>query len=205
MFQLLYITLILQCCSSVRLFSNSKINKVNIEFFHGSNIDSSFYLPFLNELQNSYKLKFSTPNYITWPFFPKNTILIGHSFGGTICLLYCMIEKLMGTSNIKACILINSHFNQREVMPYPKIDISSIPVPVLTILTDNDEKLPIFKAIDDAIYVKQNNIANKEFVAITGNHTSCFTESHEMDLTIYHIKNFLFDLNQYKDKNIEKV
>ena len=44
MFQLLYITLILQCCACVRLFSNSKINKVNIEFFHGSNIKSSFYL-----------------------------------------------------------------------------------------------------------------------------------------------------------------
>ena len=63
----------------------------------------------------------------------------------SLSVLYYMIEKLMGTSNIKACILINSHFNQREVMPYPKIDISSIPVPVLTILTDNDEKLPIFK------------------------------------------------------------
>ena len=204
MFQLLYITLILQCCASVRLFSNSKINKVNIEFFHGSNIKSSFYLPFLNELQNSYKLKFSTPNYITWPFFPENTILIGHSFGGTICLLYYMIEKLMGTSNIKACILINSHFNQREVMPYPKIDILSIRVPVLTILTDNDEKLPLSKAMDDAIYVKENNISNKIFFIVTGNHTSCFTDLNNND-TIDHIKKFLFDLNQYKDKLIETV
>ena len=87
----------------------------------------------------------------------------------------------MGTSNIKACILINSHFNQREVMPYPKIDILSVHVPVLTILTDNDEKLPLSKAMDDAIYVKENNISNKIFIVVRGNHTSCFTNLNNND------------------------
>ena len=194
MIQLLCFLLIFTFGNSLRLFSSPFKNRINIEFFHGSKIDTLFYSTFLDKLQDSYDINVSTPNYITWPFFPKNTILIGHSFGGSICLWYCILEKLLGVSNIKACILINSHFNQREVMPYPKINISSIPVPVLTILTDNDEKLPIFKAIDDAIYVKQNNITNKEFIAITGNHTSCFTESYEMNLTIYHIKNFLFQI-----------
>ena len=194
MFQLLYIIFILQCCSAVRLFSNSKMNKVNIEFFHGSNIESSFYSTFLKDLQKSNQLKISTPNYITWPFFPKNTVLIGHSFGGPICLWYYMFEKLMGTSNIKACILINSHFNQRNVMPYPKIDILSVHVPVLTILTDNDEKLPISKAIDDALYTKENNRSNKFFIVLKGNHTSCFTELNGMKPTIHHINNFLLNL-----------
>lgn len=204
MLRFLYIIFILRYTFAVRLFSSSLKNKINLEFFHGSNIDSSFYRPFLNKLKDSYEINVSTPNYITWPFFPKNTILIGHSFGGSVCLLYYMIEKLMGTSNIKACILINSHFNQREVMPYPKIDILSVHVPVLTILTDNDEKLPLSKAMDDAIYVKENNISNKIFIVVRGNHTSCFTNLNNND-TIGHIKKFLFYLNQYKDKNIEKV
>lgn len=204
MLRFLYIIFIFSYTFGVRLFSSSLKNKINLEFFHGSNIDSSFYLPFLNKLQDSCEMDVSTPNYITWPFFPKNTILIGHSFGGSICLLYYMFEKLMGTSNIKACILINSHFNQREVMPYPKIDILSVHVPVLTILTDNDEKLPLSKALDDSIYVKESNIYNKKFIVITGNHTSCFTELYN-NVTIDHIKNFLFDVNQYKDKLIERV
>ena len=79
-------------------------------------------------------------------------------------------------------------------MPYPKINMLSIKVPVLTILTNQDEKLPIFKAIDDAIFVKENNITNKMFVVIEGNHTSCFIESYEMNSTVGHIKNFLFSL-----------
>ena len=58
MVQLLYIIFILQyCCSAVRLFSNSKMNKVNIEFFHGSNIEPSFYSTFLNDLQKSSDIK----------------------------------------------------------------------------------------------------------------------------------------------------
>ena len=69
-------------------------------------------------------------------------------------------------------------------MFYPKIDIISIRVPVLTILTDNDEKLPLSKAMDDAIYVKENNISNKIFFIVTGNHTSCFTDlNNKIQLT----------------------
>lgn len=194
MLRFLYIILIFTYGSAVRLFSSSLKNKINIEFFHGSKIHSSFYSSFLNKFQNSPEIDVSTPNYITWPFFPKNTVLIGHSFGGSICLWYCIMEKILGVSNIKACILINSHFNQREVMPYPKIDILSVPVPVLTILTDQDDKLPLYKAIDDELFVKENNISNKKFIVITGNHTSCFTEPNEMNIAIDHIKDFLFEV-----------
>ena len=201
MLRFLYIIYLFQYVTAVRLFSSSIKSKINLEFFHGSNIGSSFYEPFIEQLQNTVnkpknllRMNVSTPNYITWPFFPKNTVLIGHSFGGSICLWYCMLEKLLGVSNIKACVLINCHFNQRNVMPYPKINMLSIKVPVLTILTNQDEKLPIFKAIDDAIFVKENNITNKMFVVIEGNHTSCFIESYEMNSTVGHIKNFLFSL-----------
>ena len=55
MLRFLYIIFIFSYTFGVRLFSSSLKNKINLEFFHGSNIDSSFYLPFLNKLLNDLK------------------------------------------------------------------------------------------------------------------------------------------------------
>ena len=61
MLRFLYIIFILRYTFAVRLFSSSLKNKINLEFFHGSNIDSSFYRNFLNKLKDSYKLMFQRP------------------------------------------------------------------------------------------------------------------------------------------------
>ena len=184
---------------SYRLFSNSKNNlcpKTQVGFFKGSLINESFYKPFLTQLSQKLPLSYEVSPVKFFPplILKNNTVLIGHSFGGSICLWYYLFEKLLGLSNIQACILINSHFNQRMKMPYPPINMSSFPIPILVILTIDDEQLPISRSIDDMNYANENNITNIKFIVAEGNHTSRFTEPKQKNETINQIQDFLFSL-----------
>ena len=197
---LLY-TLLFCSSFSYRLFSDrtktQTCSSTRIGFLKGSLINESFYQPFLNQLERSLPPSYqvSTVKYFPPVSMKNNTVLIGHSFGGSICLWYYQIENLLGLSNIQACVLINSHFNQRRKMPYPPINMTSFPIPILVILTINDEQLPLSKTIDDVMFAKENNITNIKFLVTQGNHTSRFTEPKQKNETINQIKKFLFSLN----------
>ena len=119
-----------------------KNTPINIGFFPGSRISVSTYTQFLQELQYpdcklnpANKINISTRPSV---LMPENTVLIGHSFGGSICLWLALFDKAINRNNVKACILINSHFNQRRVMPYPPININGLDIPVLVMLNEHD-------------------------------------------------------------------
>ena len=175
-----------------------KNTPISIGFFPGSGIPLSTYTQFLQELQYS-DCKLNPMNNINISIrpsiiMPENTVLIGHSFGGSICLWLALFDKAINRNNVKACILINSHFNQRRVMPYPRININGLDIPILIMLDEHDNKLPLFKALDDKLYVKEQNITNVQFVINSGNHTSRFTNFNEIKTTTKQIKLFLWSI-----------
>lgn len=176
-----------------------KNTPITIGFFPGSGIPVSTYAQFLQELQYS-DCKLNPVNNIHISIrpsilMPKNTVLIGHSFGGSICLWLALFDKATNRNNVNACILINSHFNQRRVMPYPPININKLDIPVLVMLNEHDNKLPLFKALDDKLYVKEQNITNVQFVIDSGTHTSRFTIFNEIKTTTKQIKLFLWSIH----------
>lgn len=180
---------ILFLCSNAFFFNLLKKNNspslktIQIGFLHGSKIPNEYYKPFFDDLKDRFDNPVNITYYSYFPFTDiiNNTILIGHSFGGTIALLYCIKDNIQEINHIKSCILINSHFNHRNKMPYPGIKMHSISQPVLTFLGRNDEKLPYKKAIDDYEVARMKNYTNKTFLINNGNHTSCFINPDEMD------------------------
>ena len=166
---------------------------IQIGFIPGSNIPTNFYEPFFENLKT--KLIFDV-NITDYTYFPlqtplNNTILIGHSFGGSISLLYCIKDDIQNTNCINSCIIINSHFNHAGKMPYPKIKLNIVKQPVLTILGRNDETLPYKKAISDYEIAYFEKINNKQFIINNGNHTSCFTDYNLLDSTTNLIADYI--------------
>ncbi len=173
-------------CFFRRFFSKRRVDPViQIGFLPGSNIPLDFYQPFLEDLTNKLEFDVNITNYTYFPLQTtvNNTIMIGHSFGGSISLLYCVKDYIQNTNYINSCVLINSHFNHGGKMPYPKISLHMIKQPVLTIIGRNDEKLPYRKAIHDYEVVVSEKIKNKEFIINNGNHTSCFVDDNLMSYT----------------------
>lgn len=74
-----------------------------------------------------------------------DTILIGHSLGGYVALL----DAIRYPEKVAGVILLNSHFNTRGSMPYPRVNSDLLSCPVLTLLGQSDERLPIQKGLDD--------------------------------------------------------
>ena len=173
-------------CFFRRFFLKRRVDPViQIGFLPGSNIPLDFYQPFLEDLTNKLQFDVNITNYTYFPLQTSvnNTIMIGHSFGGSISLLYCVKDYIQNTNYINSCVLINSHFNHGGKMPYPKISLHMIKQPVLTIIGRNDEKLPYRKAIHDYEVVVSEKIKNKEFIINNGNHTSCFVDDNLMSYT----------------------
>jgi len=170
------------------LFLLSYVNAYNIHFFRGSFVDTSIYSNFVQQLQNH--LPDSTidyQNYVTCKKFEKDTILIGHSFGGVFALLYAMNNP----ENVKACILINSHFNHNVQMPYASISLYDIKQPVLCIFTDMDERLPCGKVFEDWEVAVNNKLNNKTFNLHKGTHFSIFTQQRSTEVISYRVVKFI--------------
>lgn len=136
-------------------------------FYTGSWISEKKYLPLLSNIQSHPKVEninfhkfFQTP-----PKERNDTILIGHSLGGYFALL----DAIRFPDRIAGVILLNSHFNSRGVMPYPKIPMEKVNIPVLTLLATNDDRLPIRKSMDDVWESTQENYFDKYFI-INKNH-----------------------------------
>jgi hypothetical protein len=136
------------------------INCYNIVFFPGSRVHVTKYNRLLTSLEKKLNSTITIEKYNPFKKLPEDTIIIGASFGGT----FGLIEAMTNEKNIKAVVLLNSHFNTRYKMPYPGIDMNKVCQPVLTILGGNDKKLPLQKAIDDYFYAEENFILNKHFI-----------------------------------------
>ena len=70
---------------------------LQIGFLRGSKIENSFYNRFLNTLEETsntdIKLNVTYLTYNPIQYVKKDTIIIGHSFGGYMGLMYCIKEK----------------------------------------------------------------------------------------------------------------
>lgn len=165
----------------------------SIAILPGSGISPSFYTEFTKELKLAIGQNIPVVFLKYSPFedLPDNTLLIGHSFGGFIGLLYCIRETLRHDKHISACVLINSHFNDGMKMPYPPIKQCLVPQRVLVLLNTNDDKLPIERALHDLSVAKRQNAQNIEFRINSGNHTSIFTEKNELSNAVDQIVCFL--------------
>ena len=163
-------------------------NAYNIFFYRGSFVDKSMYAYFIKNLQR--RLPESTiqfQDYIRTSDFPKNSILIGHSFGGFVSLLHTMDHP----ENVKACILLNSHFNHVNQMPYLRVPIDKVKQPTLCIFTNLDEQLPCKKVFQDWDIAIEKHIENKEFELYDGSHFSIFTKPDSSKMASDNIANFI--------------
>lgn len=170
------------------LFFVCQVNAYYIYFCRGSFIDKSTYSQFLKQLQK--RLPGSTieyQDYIDWKEFPKDTILIGHSFGGFVSLLHAMNNP----ENVKACVLVNSHFNHNFQMPYLCMSMHKIKQPVLCIFTDYDEQLPCKKVFQDWDVALKERMVNKQFEMYEGTHFSIFTDMKSTQLIGDRIMKFI--------------
>lgn len=184
------------CNSFFHRFLPKKTNNpvIQIGFLPGSLIPIDFYETFLENLKTKLDFHVNITNYTYFPLQPtmNNTIMVGHSFGGTISLLYCIKDYIQNINSINSCVLINSHFNHGGKMPYPKISLYTIKQPVLTIIGRNDEKLPYKKAIHDYEVARLEKINNKDFIINNGNHTSCFTDDILLETTTNLIAEYIY-------------
>lgn len=167
---------------------NVLCNSYNIYFFKGSFINKSLYTKFL------YKLEQELPNsiirespYTLCDKIEDNAIVIGHSFGGFISLLYAINYP----ERIKGCVLLNSHFNENYKMPYLSIKLTDIIQPVLCICGKKDKRLPYTAVLDDMIIAKQEINNTKKFIFDNGDHFSLFTSMKNRKNAVCRIKTFI--------------
>jgi len=167
-------------------------NAYNIVFLPDSFIEPKTYKPFINNIEDklNYKNimhKISFAEYLPLVDSKEETIIIGHSVGGFFGLLNCIKNK----NNIKGCVLINSHFNQRYKMPYFAVPLKCVNQPVLTILTRDDDKLPLKKALDDYCITIEEKIKNKFFLINDGDHMSLFIKEEDINILSSQIVEFI--------------
>ena len=168
------------------------VKAYHIYFCRGSFIDKSMYSNFLRQLQ--VKLPDSNveyQDYIAWKDFPEDSILIGHSFGGFVSLLHTMNNP----ENVKACILLNSHFNHNYQMPYLCVSMQKVKQPVLCIFTNFDEQLPCEKVFQDWQIATNEKMTNKHFELYDGTHFSIFTQQEQVKLISDRITKFIQQLD----------
>lgn len=135
-------------------------------FYTGSWVSEKKYQPIVSQIRTHPQVD----NLSFHSFFPppkgrNDTVLIGHSLGG----YFALWDAIRFPDRVAGVILLNSHFNSRGVMPYPRIPMEKVNVPVLTILAGKDDRLPIRKAMDDAWEAIQENYFDKYFI-INKNH-----------------------------------
>jgi len=193
--------------SIIHCFFITNAHPYNIVFLKGSRVKNEFYSPFLQQLQT--QLETQTQNLPQKPtvkigeYFPTApprdpSILIGHSFGGYFGLL----QAIQYSKNIRACILLNSHFNQRIKMPYTPLPLDTVRQPTLLLLNQQDETLPLSKAMDDYHVYRHPKLPHppttprKEFRIRPGTHFSSFTEPAEIQQTVQEIIQFIDTLHE---------
>jgi hypothetical protein len=122
---------------------------------------------------------------------PIQKIVVAHSFGGTKILCDIFGKSYYQPPYVSAVILINSHFNQRSKMPYFPLHQNYFPVPILTILTTRDDRLPIHTTVDDYLASYQEEIVDKFYYINRGDHFSTFENPADMHFAIHQIQRFI--------------
>lgn len=132
--------------------------------YKGSGVSTNNYLPLIQTLSqiNTNITKISIQPYSLFQrnYFTEDTFLLGHSFGGYFALKDAQQDS---TKKVKGVILLNSHFNSRGKGLYPKIYQNSISVPVLTLLGENDRRLPLGWGLDDLWESLEKNLSQRYY------------------------------------------
>lgn len=108
-----------------------------IYFLKGSFVKDKVYEPLLKNISTS--IKIYPAHLFHERTYEKDSIVIGHSFGGFLSLW----DYGKNQDKIKGLILLNSHMNNGGKAVYSKINSDDIPIPILTILGGKDKQLPI--------------------------------------------------------------
>lgn len=190
--------------SYIWLFNLFHVYAWNILLYPGSQINHQKYSLLCREL--SHQLgddhNVSVVNYNPFKKHHRNndTILIGHSLGGTFALL----DAKKDVENVKGVVLLYSHFNQRGKMPYFGIPMEDIPQPTLTILGTNDSYLPFAKSVDDLFYKTKRMHTNKHFIINKnyGHYTGL--DDSKTNILARQISGFIQNMSCYDSINYEK-
>jgi hypothetical protein len=176
------------------------VSSYNILLYPGSQVSLEKYQGINNSIKKKLNNTITFKRFIPFSKYKNDTIIIGHSFGG----YFGLIDAQMNNDTVKGVILLNSHFNSRGKMPYPRIDMKTISQPVLTILGRQDERLPFKKAIDDLFYSDNNYLINKHFIVnenfthFSGlNDTDTELLSEQMCYFIENIDNYTYNSSEY--------
>lgn len=178
------------------------IHGYNVMVYTGSHIPTARYTKLVDRMQSILGNESTVSIGKYSPFrraYPNDTILVGHSFGGTFALWDAH------KPNVKGIVLLYSHFNTRHKMWYPGVDMTSIQPPVLTILGTDDERLPFHCAVDDLVVKQEQRVRNKHFVIKVGNrHFSglplndrCLVEDVKINELAEEITHFIQSMDTY--------
>lgn len=162
----------------------------HIRFLPGSFVKKDTYENFLEGLQNRLQTdSFEYMSYISLPCYPPNTILVGHSFGGSIALL----QSQCCHENIHAIIIMNCHFNVKEQMPYFPIAFEKVKNKVAVLYCKEDQQLPYNMVKIDCDEAEKKEIDSIRFKCFSGDHFSLFLDANTTSNAIHYIESFVKD------------
>ena len=162
----------------------------HIRFLPGSFVKRDTYNNFLESLQNKLQTEsFEYMSYISLPCYPPNTILIGHSFGGSIALL----QSQCCHENIHAIIIMNCHFNVKEQMPYFPIMFEKVKNRVAVLYCKEDQQLPYNMVKIDHDEALKKELNSIQFKSFHGDHFSLFLDANTTSNAIDYIESFIKD------------
>lgn len=138
-------------------------------FYTGSWVNKEKYAPFIDRLKQKLDHDGNTIQFAPLRLCnisdEDGVILIGHSFGGSRAIL----DAMKHPQRVAGLVLLNSHFNERWRMPYPGVRQERLySTPVLTVLGEKDEKLPLHRAIDDLFVKIQRRQWNHHYIVNPG-------------------------------------
>jgi hypothetical protein len=182
--------------------------------YKGSGVPTEQYIPLINCISqlNPNLSDVRIEPYSLWKRneFKEDTFIVGHSFGGYFALKDALHDP---NDKIKGIVLLNSHFNSRRKAIYPGIYQKKVHIPVLTLLGDQDERLPLEWGLDDFWESLENKptITQKyyrvysEHGHFTGLQTlkSLDTVKIACDITRF-LKGNITTVNQYDRETMEK-
>lgn len=147
-------------------FFSSLCMAFQVFFYKGSRVPTHYYEPLLDTLRDRFKgenTTFEVLDYSLWKRnrFTRETILVGHSFGGYAALL----DGLQEENTIRGIVLLNSHFNSKGTAMYPRIKQSDVHIPVMTIGGQQDERLSVRHVLSD-LWEKNEDGFNDKFYKI---------------------------------------
>lgn len=162
-------------------------------FYTGSWVSEHAYRPLIGKIQRHPAVeKIEFHRWFQSPPSDRNdTILIGHSLGG----YFALRDAVRHPERVAGVVLLNSHFNSRGTMPYFRVNLQEVEVPVLTVLGGKDDRLPIREAMDDAWETVQEQYDNKYFhINKDFTHWTGITETIGQDKVIRPINQFFYAL-----------